>query len=81
MPQRTAAEVLDREYLELRAKLLELAASLDRISRADGTADERLNKIDQGLAMLQDQQGSKAQRIQELFSRPWSEDWREDLGL
>src|SRR5438105_3688541 len=33
----TAPEVLNREFLEIRSKILELAAALDRIARADGS--------------------------------------------
>src|SRR5262245_55710095 len=38
MPEsRTAAAVFDQEFLPIRAKLLEVAASLDRFGRAKGT--------------------------------------------
>ena len=51
-----APEVLDREYLEVRARLLQVAATLDRIDRAEGTvaADPRLGKIRAGLEVLLD---------------------------
>ena len=44
--------VLDREYLEIRAKILQLAASFDRLERSDGSFrdDARLDLIDQALA-------------------------------
>jgi len=32
-----AGEVLDREFLALRARLIDLAAGLDRLDRADGS--------------------------------------------
>ncbi len=32
----TAAATLEREFLTIRAKILEIAASLDRLDRADG---------------------------------------------
>ena len=40
-------QILDREYLTLRAKILEIAASLDRIERADGDVsdDDRVNEV------------------------------------
>ncbi len=34
-----AAEVLDREFLEIRAKILEIAASLDRLDRGEDFQD------------------------------------------
>lgn len=73
----SAAAVLNREFLELRAKVLELAASLDRLQRADGTVadDARLAKLRRGLEILLSEQPDRAERIQLLFSRPYSEDW------
>jgi hypothetical protein len=35
---RTQQQVMQREYLPVRAKILEIAAALDRIDRADGTS-------------------------------------------
>ena len=35
-----AAELLDRHYLEVRARLLEIAATLDRIERGEGATEE-----------------------------------------
>ena len=37
---RNVRDVLDQEYLVARAKILELAAILDRLDRADGAAAE-----------------------------------------
>ena len=34
----TAADVLDRDFLSMRCRLIELAAALDRIDRAQGSA-------------------------------------------
>ncbi len=50
----TSAQVLDREFLEMRAKLLELAAGLDRLQRASGPTvqDERMTKIAQAIEVL-----------------------------
>ena len=51
-----APEVLEREFLEIRARLLQIAASLDRLSRAEGSVDRdpRLAKIQEALAILGD---------------------------
>ncbi len=79
----TAAEVLARDFLSVRCMLLELAGSLDRIARAEGTVadDPRLTKIVQALQILADHQPSKTQRIQMLFSVPYRENWAEEFGL
>ena len=43
----TAHEIMEREFLETRAKLLELAAALDRLDRAAGSVaqDPRSQQI------------------------------------
>jgi hypothetical protein len=73
----TAPAVLNREFLELRAKVLELAASLDRLDRADGAVadDPRLEKLRRGLNILLSDDPDRAERVQLLFSRPYNEDW------
>lgn len=85
MPDQNANQIIEREYLELRSRILQLAASFDRIERADGTgseaAAENLDKITQGLKILLDEQTEKAKRVQLLFSREYSEDWRNQFGL
>jgi hypothetical protein len=78
-----APAVLDREYLEVRAKLLELAATFDRLDRGGGTpvADGRLKLIRQGLKVLLDETGDRAEQIQLIFSRPYDDDWQKEFGL
>ena len=73
-----AQEVLDREFLELRAKILELAASLDRLDRGDGsvTDEDRFGLVQQGLRILLDGEDGRAERVQLLFSQPFPSDWR-----
>ncbi len=78
-----APEVLNREYLELRALLLQAAAKLDRIDRAVGdvSADPRRQQIEKGLSILQLRHPDRAEQIQLLFSLPYLENWRKDFGL
>ena len=80
---RVATEVLNREFLEIRAKLLEIAAALDRLDRAEGTValDPRLVGIHQALAVLDEGGRGKAERVQLIFSRPYDENWRATFGL
>ena len=81
MPDRTVTDVVDREYLELRAKVLEIAASFDRIARAAGNPDPRLEKIHAGIAILSDNRSEKAKRVQELFSQDYDSEWRHRFNL
>jgi hypothetical protein len=57
-----APQLLARDFLEIRAKILEVAACLDRIERADGSVsdDPRLAQIRAGLeTLLADADGSQ----------------------
>lgn len=83
MPQRrTAAVVFDQEFLPIRARLLELAASLDRLGRADGdvTSDPRWHQIHAAINTLLLPAHDRAEQIQLLFSRPYEETWKRDLA-
>jgi hypothetical protein len=67
------AEVLDRYFIEHRAKLIDIAAFLDRVDRADddgspGHDDVRLRALRQAIGLLSDGQGERARRVLELFS-------------
>jgi hypothetical protein len=74
----TATNILDREFLDIRSKLIDLAASLDRIQRAQGSiaSDPRMDKIIQSLQILAAQTPSRTEQIQILFSLPYDEHWR-----
>jgi hypothetical protein len=74
----TATEILDREFLPIRGKLLEVAAALDRIERgADPVAsDPRLEKIRETLGLLGRQGAKRAEELQMLFSLPYEPKWR-----
>jgi hypothetical protein len=74
----THAELLDREFLGIRAKLIDLAASLDRIRRAPGSVsgDSRMEQIRQAMQILAGQSPNLAEQIQILFSLPYDEHWQ-----
>jgi hypothetical protein len=76
-----AAEVLNREFLEVRARLLHIAASLDRLDRAEGSVegDSRLEKIRQALEILSGDEADRAEKIQLLFSRAYEPNWMSAL--
>ena len=71
----TAPQVLDAYFLETRAKLLEIAATLDRFDRApDATTlrnDPRLTFIQNALKILQSPSPTptRAEQIQILYSQ------------
>jgi hypothetical protein len=73
-----APEVLNREFLEIRARLLQIAASLDRLDRSSGSVedDERLAMIGQALAILSGPNALRAEQIQLVFSRPYAANWQ-----
>jgi hypothetical protein len=78
-----ASECLDREFLEIRARLLQTAAALDRIERATGdvASDPRLAKIAEALSVLAGRGSDRAERIQLIFSRRYEENWTKQFGL
>lgn len=67
----TREQVINMYFLEHRAKLLDVAAFLDRIDRAQpGTAssDFRETALKQAIAVLIDGQPQRAKRVLELLS-------------
>jgi hypothetical protein len=78
-----APQLLNRDFLEIRAKILELAAALDRLDRGEGNVDDdpRLALIHGGLNILLDGDPHRAERMQLLFSQPYEEGWRKRLGI
>ena len=79
----SAAKVLEREFLEIRANILVLAAAFDRLDRGPGSvqADPRMKLIDEGLAILRSPDPDRAERVQLLFSRQYDQNWRQNLGV
>ena len=73
-----ATEVLDREFLAIRKRLIDIAAMLDRIDRAEGPApdDPRIEGIRRSLAILAGEKPDRAEQLQLLFSLPYEENWR-----
>lgn len=76
----SASEMLDREFLEVRCRLIEIAASLDRIDRADGSPGlEQVNRLEQlknAARLLTEDRSNRAERLQLLFSDPYDDNWR-----
>jgi len=80
---RAAVEVLDQEFLPVRAKILEVAAALDRLDRTSGSlaSDARRAQIHAAIQVLLRPEDDRAEQIQLIFSRSYEDDWREKLGV
>lgn len=78
-----AAELLDREFLEIRAKILQLAAHFDRLDRAAGEVahDPRLAAVRQALGVLSEDRADRAEQVQMVFSRAYQPDWRQCMDV
>lgn len=66
-------QLLDLYYLEARAKVIDLAAFLDRIERAPGSADFRLEAFREALNQLQAGPVTRAERVLSILSDPTNE--------
>lgn len=79
----SAAEVLNREFLEVRCKILEVAAALDRLDRAGGSVsdDPRLARIHEALGLLNAPAPNRAEQVQLVFSRSYDDNWQSEYKL
>ena len=80
---RSSKDVFEQEFLPIRAKLLEVAASLDRLDRASGTltSESRLKQIQAAINVLLRSEVERAEQVQLIFSRPFEDDWRNKFDL
>ena len=78
-----ARDVLEREFLELRAELLQAAARLDRLDRASGSAadDPRMESIKKAIGILAGGEPGRAEEIQLVFSRTYDAKWKTSFEL
>jgi hypothetical protein len=81
--RRSAEEILAEEFLQARSRILDLAAFLDRLERAPGTAEQeaRMRLLAEGLEILCDDEVGKAQRVQLLMSRDYDPAWQKKYGI
>ncbi len=61
-------ELLDLQFIDARARLIDLAAFLDRLERHDGEADIRLKYFKQALPILQEDRPDRAKAVLDKFS-------------
>ena len=83
---REATSVLDRDYLEVRSRILDVAAALDRLDRAMVPAggppvDRRMPQIRQAIESLLGAGPGRAEIIQRLFSLDYDPEWLATLGV
>ena len=75
----TANRALDQYFLDVRCRILDVAASLDRISRGGNAgevaSDARMERIRAALDVLSDSSGDRAERIQQIFSLDYDPSW------
>ncbi|MFY8199723.1 MAG: hypothetical protein ACOVLE_03575 [Pirellula staleyi] len=81
--ERTAEQVVADEFLIARAKILELAATLDRIERSSGDVEDskQMNLLAQGMHILCDEEVDKAKRVQLLMSRHYDPQWQNTMSI
>jgi hypothetical protein len=82
---RDVTEVLNRDFLETRSRILEIAAALDRIDRASShrgeAPDRRLDQLRQAIEALLEPGPGRAETVQRLFSLDYDPHWQETQGL
>lgn len=82
MAQKTpdAGQVLNREFLEIRCRLIDIGAALDRIDRSPdaGAAldDPRYLQLRKALVLLATDSPDRAQQLQMVFSDDYDPNWR-----
>lgn len=59
---------MDLQFIDARARVIDLAAFLDRIGRHDGEADIRLEYFAKALAVLGEDRPDRAKAVLEVFS-------------
>ena len=66
-------QLLDLYFLDARAKLIDIAAFLDRLDRAQGEADFRLSAFSQALETLRGTAAGRAEQVLLSLSDPTQE--------
>ena len=69
----TRQQVLDLYFMDARAKVIDLAAFLDRLERSSGNADFRLSALQKAMGELNKTDGQCAKRVLLSLSDPTTE--------
>ncbi len=68
-PPKTAEQLLDMYYHDMRSHLLEVAAAFDRIEVAGGACDERLQRLREVAKIAVDDSPARSERFLDALSR------------
>ncbi len=83
--RRELTAVLNRDFLETRSRILDVAAALDRLDRSSShpgePPDRRLDQLRQAIAALLEPGPGRAETVQRLFSLDYDPHWLETSGL
>jgi hypothetical protein len=69
----STVNLVDLGFMDARSKLIDLAAFLDRVQRADQTDDFRVQALKNAISMLSLDQPNRAKEVLLSFSDPSSE--------
>ena len=69
----TRQQVLDLYFMEARAKLIDIAAFLDRVERSEGEPDFRLTGFNEALKQLSNGEAQRAKNVLLSLSDPTTE--------
>ena len=84
---RAVPEVLERDFLETRCQILNIAAALDRLDRAaipSGDSlqpDRRMAQIRRAIEALLEPGPGRSETVQRLFSLPYDANWQASLNV
>ena len=75
-------QLVNREFLEIRHRILDVAAALDRIERGEDAgstrSDPRMVQLTEAIRLLVDAKPDRAERVQMIFSDSYDPNWRND---
>ncbi len=78
----TRDQVIETYFMEHRAKLLEVAAFLDRLDRSEGDSDDfRMRSFYDALELLTDGKSDRTARLLDLFSDTTEEPIESAAGM
>ncbi len=73
LPAMNRQQILDLYFLEARSKVIDVAAFLDRVDRAEGEADFRLSALNEALNALARTGPRRAEHVLLTLSDPTTE--------
>ena len=69
----TRQQVLDLYFMDARSKLIDVAAFMDRVARAEGAEDFRMAAFREALSHLSSEETDRAKQVLLSFSDPSTE--------